>query len=132
MDLASAVPIIIAGPFVDPVTDGGMGQMAPMITLPFIGVEDRALPRHILGDEISARAPVCVVAHPKALLAGLTRQHTDDGRTIIGIGAMSLALIRAPAWRILGSRWGVLFFPRVLIQFIRLKGDAGHHPGRRG
>ena len=29
----------------------------------------------------------------------------------------------------MGSRWGVLFFPRVLIQLIRLKGRTGHHLG---
>jgi hypothetical protein len=26
----------------------------------------------------------------------------------------------------------VLFFPRVVVQLIGLKGGAGHHPGRRG
>jgi hypothetical protein len=31
-----------------------------------------------------------------------------------------------------GSRWGALFFPRVLIAFIRLKGRTRHHAGRGG
>ena len=75
MDLASAVPIIIAGPFVNPMADGGMGRMAPVITLPFIGVEDGALSRNVLRDEVSARAPVGVVAHPKTLLVRLAGQH---------------------------------------------------------
>ena len=56
MDLASAVPISISGPFVDPMANGGMGWMAAVIALPFIGVEDRALPRDILGDELRLSA----------------------------------------------------------------------------
>jgi hypothetical protein len=63
--LASAVPLIIWGPCVDAGVDGGMGWMAPVITLPCIGVEDRALPRDMLGDEVSAGASVRMVAHPK-------------------------------------------------------------------
>src|SRR5438132_14102257 len=65
VDLASAVPLIISGPCVDSGADDGMGWMAPVITLPCIGVEDRALPRDMLGDEVSAGASVRMVAHPK-------------------------------------------------------------------
>lgn len=32
----------------------------------------------------------------------------------------------------LGSGWGVLGFPRVLIELIGLKGGARHDPGGRG
>jgi hypothetical protein len=71
MDPPSAIPLIIAGPFVDPRADGGMGWMTPVITLPCIGVEDSALARDMLSDEVRARAPVCVVAHPETRLARL-------------------------------------------------------------
>jgi hypothetical protein len=30
-----------------------------------------------------------------------------------------------------GSRWGVLCFPGVLVEFVCLKGRTGHHGGRR-
>jgi hypothetical protein len=30
-----------------------------------------------------------------------------------------------------GSRWGVLFFPRVLVEFVGLKRGAGHQLGWR-
>jgi hypothetical protein len=84
VDLASAVPIIISGPFVNPMTDGSMGWMAPVVTLPFIGVEDRALPRDILGDEVSACALGRVVTDPTTLL-------TRPREMMLMIGGRSLA-----------------------------------------
>src|SRR5262245_29608462 len=78
VDLASAVPIIIAGPFVDPMADGGMGWMTTVIALPFIGVQDRVLPRNILGDEVGAGALVRVVTHPKTLLSGSCDPKQDE------------------------------------------------------
>ena len=71
MDLASAVPISIPGPFVDAMAYGGMGGMAAAITLPFIRVQDRAMPWDILGDQVSTGAPVRMVADPKTLFARL-------------------------------------------------------------
>jgi hypothetical protein len=71
MDLASAVPIIISGPFVDAMADGSMGGMAAAITLPCIRVQDRTMPWDILSDQVSTCAPVRVVAPPKTLFARL-------------------------------------------------------------
>jgi hypothetical protein len=55
------------------------------------------------------------------------------------MGGRSLASVPCP-WRVwarrrggsVGSRWGVLLFPRVLVERIRLTGGAGHDRGRRG
>src|SRR5688500_3245976 len=111
VDLADAITIIITRPLSSAVTDRGMGRMAAVITLPFIRVQDRALPRDILGDQASACAPVRMITHPKTLLARLARDHTDNGRTINGIRAVPFALIGAsPGW-IVGVAMGCAFFP---------------------
>jgi hypothetical protein len=110
--LTPAVALVITGPFADPMADGGMGRMAAMIALPFIGVEDRALLRDMLGDQVRARRPVRMVAHPKPLLPRLTRDDADDGRPIIGVGAVPPPRIGAAARRIAGVARGPPFFPR--------------------
>jgi hypothetical protein len=115
--------IIIACPLPNAVTHRGMGWMAAVIALPFIRVQDRALLRDTLGDQVSACAPVRVITDPEALLTCVARDHTDDGRTIIGIGAMPLALIRAPTGRIRGVAMGSAFFPP--------RSDTVHPPQRR-
>jgi hypothetical protein len=112
VDLASAVPIIISGPFVDPMTDGGMGWMAPMVTLPFIGVEDRALPRDILCDAVSTCALVRMVTYPKTLLPCVPRDDADDRWTIVGVGPMPFPLVGTPPGRIRGVEMRRTFFPR--------------------
>jgi hypothetical protein len=112
MDLASAVAIIIAGPFVDPVADGSMGRMAPVVTLPFIGVEDRSLPRHILGDEVSTGALVRVITYPKSLLTRVPADDADDGWPIVGVCPMPFPLVGTPPGRIGGIAMRRAFFPR--------------------
>ncbi len=108
---ASAVAIVITGPFADTVAHRGMGRMAAVIALPFIGVQDRALQRDILGDQGSTRTPVRMVADPKTLLPRLARDQTDDGGTIIGVGPVPLPPIGATAGR--GGRVSMrrAFFP---------------------
>lgn len=80
-------------------------------------------------DEGTARPRVCVVAHPKALLARLARDHTDDRGSIVGLGAVTCALIGASAWRVTTIAMGCASFPRVLVQRIGLEGGASHHLG---
>ena len=54
-----------------------------MITLPCIRVEERAMQRDVLGNQVSTRVPVHVVARLKTLLSRLTRHRTDDrGRSL--------------------------------------------------
>jgi hypothetical protein len=71
VDLASAVPIIIPGPFVDAVADRGMGWMTTPVALPLIGIQPGAASRQVFDDELVTSSPVRMVAHPKALLARL-------------------------------------------------------------
>jgi hypothetical protein len=120
---ASAVAIVITGPFVDTMAHRGMGRMAAVIAPPFISVQERALQWDILGDQVSARVPVRMVAHPKTLLPRLARDDTKDGRSIIGIGTVPPPFIGASAWRIAGVTMGRTFFPR---HFGRV-----HRPQRR-
>jgi hypothetical protein len=95
---------------VDAVAYGGVCRIAAVITLAFIRVQDCAMQRDVLGDLGIASTPIRVVAHPKTLLARLTRHHTDDGETVAGIGAVPLALIRAGV-AAQCSRDGACFFP---------------------
>jgi hypothetical protein len=111
VDLANTIMVIIAGPLPNAVTHRGMGRMAAVITLPFIRVPDRALLRDTLSDQVSACAPVRAVTYPEALLTRVARDYTDDGRTIVRIGAVPLALIGASAGRIRGVAMGGAFFP---------------------
>jgi hypothetical protein len=120
---ASAISIVITGPFGDAVAHRGMGRMAAVRALPCIRVQDRALRRDILGDQASARPPVRMVAHPTTLLPRLARDHTDDGWAIMGRGAVSLPSIRASAWRIAGVAMRRTFFP--------LRSGRVHRPQRR-
>jgi len=111
MHFTSAIAIIIPRPFVNAMTDSGMGGMTAPIALPLVGIQQRAASRNVFGDEGTTRPRVCMVAHPQALLARLARDHTDDRGPIVGIGAVAFALIGAAAWRVAGMTMGCAFFP---------------------
>ena len=130
MHCASAITVIIPCPLVHAVADGAMARMAAPIALPLIDIEPCAARRNILHDQRGAGARVGMVAAPQALLACVPRDDADDRGTVVGIGAVPLALIDASAEGIGRSAMGRAFFPRVLIQFIGLKGRAAHHVGR--
>jgi hypothetical protein len=51
MDLAVAIAVIIAGPFMRTVTYRGMGWMTPLVALPFVRVQLRAASWNVFGDE---------------------------------------------------------------------------------
>jgi hypothetical protein len=123
MDLTSAVPIIIARPFVDAVVDRGMGWMTAPVALPLIGIQPRAASRKVFEDEPMTSPPVRVVAHPKPLLPRLTRDDTDDRGPIVGVGAVAFALIRASAGRVMRVAMGRAFVPR--------RSDTTRPPQRR-
>jgi hypothetical protein len=95
MDLTAAIPIVIPGPFTGPVPHGGMGGVAAMVALPLVRREPRAVGRQVLGHQRVAGAPVRMITPPEARLARLPRDHADQGRTIVGIGAVSCALMAA-------------------------------------
>jgi hypothetical protein len=98
MALALAIPIIIARPFAHAMGNRSMARMAAAIPLPFVGIEQGAAWGHIIGNERAAGRPIRMVTDPQALLARVARDDADDGRPIIGIGAMPFALIGALAW----------------------------------
>jgi hypothetical protein len=129
MDLALAITMIIPRPFAHPMGNRGMARLAAAITLPFVGIEPCAVQGHMVDKEIVAGLPVRVVADPQVLLAHLVRDDTDDGRTIVGIGAVPFALIGTPPGRISGVAMRRAFFHRGLVQLIGLKGGAHHHGG---
>src|SRR5262245_2752279 len=111
VDFASAITIIIPRPFMDTMADRSMDGMTAPVALPFVGVEQGAAPRNVLRDQ--RRAGVCIgmVTDPPTLLPRLTRDATDDGRTIIRIGPVPFPLIGAPPGRIGGVSVRGAFFP---------------------
>ncbi len=112
VDLAAAVPVIIPGPFVDAVADRGMGGVTPSVALPRIGRQLRAANRKVFHHALMTSPSVRVVAPPKTLLARVAGDDADAGRTLMGRGAVPLALIRAPAGRSRGVARGCACFPR--------------------
>jgi hypothetical protein len=109
--LTEAISIRIPRPLVHAVAEGGMGWMAATIARPFIRIEPRAACWDICGDQVVAGLPVRVIAYPEAILARLSGHHTDDGRAIVGIGAVPFALMGTAAWRIARVTVGCAFFP---------------------
>lgn len=108
-----AIAIIIPRPLMHAMADSGMVRMTPAVALPLISIEPRATHRDILRNQGRAGVRISVIADPQALLPCLARDHTDDRRAIIGIGAVSLPFIGAPPGRIGGiSMGGALFPPR--------------------
>jgi hypothetical protein len=86
VDLAAAVPIIIPGPLVYAVADGGMDRVAPPIALPLVSIEPRAVRGQVLRDQGGTGTRVGMVTDPPALLARVARDDADDGRPVILIG----------------------------------------------
>jgi hypothetical protein len=123
VDFTAAIPIVIPGPFAGPVAHGGVGGVAAMIALPLVGKELHAVGRNVVGNQLVAGPRVCVITHPKPLLPRLPRDHADDRGAIVGVGAVSFALIAAPPWRVGGIAMGRAFFPR--------RSGTVHRPRRR-
>jgi hypothetical protein len=123
MHFASAITVIIPRPFVDTMADRSMGWMTTPVALPFVGVQPRAASRNVFGDEGTARPRVCMVAHPKALLARLARDHTDDRGPIGGRGVIAFALMGPSPGRVVGIAMRCAFFP--------VRSGTAHQPQRR-
>jgi hypothetical protein len=132
MDFALAITIIIPRPFVHTMSNRGMVRMAAAIARPLIGRGPRAADRDVRRDQPHTGARIGVVTDPPARRARVARDEADAGRPIVGIRALPVALMGAPAWWIGGVAMGGAFFPRVLVELISLKGGTRHHPGRRG
>ena len=109
--LAPAIPIVVPRPLTHAMAHRGMSSMAPSIALPLVGIERRAASRDVRRDQFRAGTRVCVVADPEPLLACVPRQHTDDGRAIIGVGPVPFAFIGAPPGRISRIEMGATFVP---------------------
>src|SRR5687767_7038165 len=85
VDFVSAIAVIIPRPLVHTMADRGMGWMAPPIALPLIGIELRAARGDVLRNQGRTGAPICMVAHPEALLTRVPRDDADNRGTIVGV-----------------------------------------------
>lgn len=117
----TAIAIIVARPFTLRMTNGAMVGMNLMVGTPLITGQQGGVLGHTLVEQGMTGRPIGMITDPRPLFAGGAGADTDDGRAIIGIGAMPAALVGAPAGGSSGRRWGVLFFPRILVEFIDLE-----------
>jgi hypothetical protein len=112
VDVAAALAVIIPCPLVHTVGNSGMARMAPPIALPRIGMEPCAARGDVLRDQGRAGAPICMVAHPEALLTHVPRDEADNRRAVVGVAPMPSPLIGTPPGRISGIAMGRTLFPR--------------------
>jgi hypothetical protein len=132
VDLAAAITIVIASPFMHAVADRRMGRMTATIALPFIGVEYRARNRDVCRDQVVTGVFGRVVADPETALARVPRDEAMMGGRSLAKVPCPLRLWARRRGGSSGSGWGVLVFPRVLVPCVGLKGRAGHDASRRG
>jgi hypothetical protein len=111
MHLVSPIAILIPRPLMSAMAHGHMGGMTTVITLPFIGIEDRVVHWYVLRNEAITGRPVRVVTDPPPRLPGLPRDNAENRGTVIRIGAMALPLIGPAAWGISGVGMPSAFFP---------------------
>ena len=99
MDFSNAIAVGISCPFTLPVTDGFVLRMDMSVIGAFVGRQQCRVWRYALGDNLVARGSVCVSFHPIPTLASLTADHSNNGRTVIGIRSSAPSFIRP------SSRW---------------------------
>ena len=85
MHFADAVPIIVTSPFLDGMTDGGMGSLELVIAVRFIGV-DLSIRLGELMHMPTESGPCRIVDNAQPYLSALSPNRPDDGRTVVGIG----------------------------------------------
>jgi hypothetical protein len=109
-----------------------MGRMTAPIALPFIGVEDRARSRDVCRDHVVTGGCGCVIADPETALARVSRDDADEGRTIVGKGALPCPLVSPPSGRLRGVKMGRAFVPRRsgTMRPPRRRCRASHQSGR--
>lgn len=110
MNFADAIAIIIPGPFLIGVTDGGVGPDNMVVSLPFIGV-DLGSGQGEGVDVVFQSFAIRVMDDPQPDLARFPAHRPDHGRTVIVIGPVSDLFIGPAARRVSRVRVIVTFFP---------------------
>jgi hypothetical protein len=110
MNLADAIPIIIAGPLFFTVANGGMRTKEVMVALPFIRI-DHSLglgeSMHLFFQSFSVR----MVDYSQPHLSAITADRPHHRRAVIIVSAVSGLFIGPAAGWILPVRVIVTFFP---------------------
>src|SRR5512133_674611 len=101
MHFTEAVTIIVTSPFLDGMTDSGMGSLELVITVVFIGVDLSGGLGELMNMPTKGGARrIADDAQPH--LSALSPNRPDNRGTIIGIGSPSTPFIRPPSWWV---RW---------------------------
>ena len=85
MHFADAVPIIVTSPFLDGMTDGGMGSLELVIAVRFIGV-DPCLRLNELMHMATEGGSRRIADDTQPYLSTLSPTCPDDEGTVVGIG----------------------------------------------
>ena len=110
MHLADAIAIVIACPFLLAMTHGVMDTIDAVVALPFIRITGGVF----LGVAVPMflqRLPIGMLAHAQAALSTVPADGPDYGWTIIRIGPMASAFVRAAARWIARVTVFIPFFP---------------------
>jgi hypothetical protein len=110
VDFAEAIAVVIARPFLLPMTHRGVDPIEMIVPLPFIRVTSGVF----LGVAVHVFLPclpIRVLPHPQPTLATFPADSPHDGRTIILIGAVASSLVGAAARRVARIAVFVAFFP---------------------
>src|SRR4029453_3669039 len=99
MHLPDAIPIVIAGPFFLAMTHGVMNTIDSVVALPFIRVTG-GVGLGVAVHGVLQRLPIGMLPRPQSALPTVPADGPDDGRTIILIGPLASAFVRATARRI--------------------------------
>ncbi len=117
MHFANAIAIIVTSPFLDGMTDSGMGTLELVIAVRFIGV-DLSIG---LGELINmpTEGGTCRIADDaQPHLPALSPNRPDDGGTVVDIGSRPCRLFARRRGGSAGSQCSSPFFPRILKHFI--------------
>jgi len=110
MDFANPVTIIVACPFLDGMTDGGMGSLELAIALRFISI-DLSIGVGELMNMPTKDGSCRIGDNAQPHLPALSPNCPDDWGTIIGIGSPSTPFVGPPSWRVRWITVFITFFP---------------------
>jgi hypothetical protein len=110
VNLADAIPIVIAGPLFSPVANCGMRTNDVIVALPFIGIDDSSS----LGEGVNVffqSFSVGMMDYSQPHLPAITAYSPNDRGAVIIVSAVSTLFIGPTARWIFWIRVIVTFFP---------------------
>lgn len=111
MHFAYAVTIIIACPLVLRVVDSRVRRFHAVVRAIFVGVDDCAVDGNRLGNDAFTGVASRVRDDPATLFTGVAADDVNNGRAVVGEGAVTPTLICAATCWVERVAMGFAFFP---------------------